>query len=250
MAKSPAQDGQGPKPKGRHFKINGHYYPGVSTILRATQSYEKIQALARWRAQVGYVEAQRITQEATARGSLLHKLTETYFKGEDVALQLERATVDKVAAVSPFWNNLQTFLPRLGTPFLVESLVWHPVGHYAGKVDLACYWEEEGQERYPVVLDWKTSRSPKRLEYLEDHCLQLAAYADAINQMHETQVSQGILVISSPEALQVFQVDLSDYWPVWLQRLYRFWRKQRRDHPLAEIALAALAQHAADTDNS
>lgn len=231
--------------KGKHFVVDGAHYPGVSTILRLTQSYEKIQALARWRERVGQDEAQRITQAATTRGSLLHKITETHLKGEDAEAVLAAASPEKQVQVSPLWVSVQTVLPRLSDPFLVESLVWHDIGHYAGIVDLACTWQEETGESYPVVLDWKTSSRPKRVEYLEDYILQLTAYGAAINRLHETQIRKGILVICSPEAVQTFHLDLPSYWSAWMKRLQIFWYRQT-EHPLRAEALTALADHYAN----
>jgi len=226
---------------GRHYQVNGCAYPGVSTILRATQSYEKIRALQRWRERVGEAEAQRISQEATSRGSLLHKITETHLKGEDVSAVLAAAGSAQAEIVTPFWEQVQTVLPALKDPFLVESVVWHPIGHYAGAIDLACHWEDD-TGRYPVVLDWKTSLRPKRWEYLEDYLLQLTAYGAALNRSHDLKIQQGILIVSSPEALQVFPVDLKEHWGRWMQRLYQFWC-QAEDHPLREEALQSLRSH-------
>ncbi len=230
-----------PKPKGRHFKIDGLYYPGVSTILRATQSYEKIQALRRWRERVGTVEAQRITQEATSRGSLVHKLAETLLKGDDAAPIMAAATPEQQTLATPFWEQVQTIIPALHDPFLIEAVVAHPIGHYAGVIDLACYWEDE-LGRYPVVLDWKTSSKPKRTEYLEDYFLQLTAYGAALNRSQDLKIQWGILIVSSPETTQVCRVHLKDHFRGWLDRLHRFWQEQDH-HPVQPRALAALREH-------
>ncbi|WP_287129343.1 PD-(D/E)XK nuclease family protein [Candidatus Cyanaurora vandensis] len=229
---------EAPRPKGRHYQVEGQAYPGVSTILRETQNPEKLRRLAQWRERVGAAEAQRITQEATSRGTLLHKLTETHLKSEDVAAALARATPEQAALVSSFWEKTQTVLPLLEEPFLIESVVWHRIGHYAGVVDLACYWGAE-DGRYPVVLDWKTSSKPKQLAWVEDYILQMTAYASAINRMYDTRIQQGVLVIASPDLLQVFPLDLRPYWGTWLKRLYRYWHRHP-DHPLADQAITAL----------
>ena len=215
----------------RQLRIKGTAYPSVTTILRATQPIEKIQALAQWRKRVGEVEALRITQESTSQGALLHKVTETQLKGGEVAPLL-------TPAVTPFWERVQTVLPKVGEPLLLESLVWHDLGCYAGIVDLACQYTTEDGQTQPVVLDWKTSRRPKRLAWIEDYLLQLTAYGGAINRMGLSQIEQGILVIASPEELQVFPVDLHAYWPQWMERLTRFW--QQTDHPLAATAREQL----------
>jgi len=220
----------------RQFKLEGVTYPGVSTILKATQSPEQLRRLAQWRERVGAAEAQRVIQESTGRGTLLHKLTETHLKGEDTAAVLAEAPPEQAALVSEFWEQVHAVLPHLDNPFLIESVVFHPIGHYAGMVDLACYWEGE-----PVVIDWKTSRKPKQLAWVEDYLLQLTAYGSAINRTHQTHIQRGILIIASPMELQVFPVDLKEYWGRWLTRLYQFWCKNP-DHPLADQAIRALQE--------
>jgi hypothetical protein len=51
---------QGP----RTYNVGEKKIPSVTTILSATQSKEKREALDKWRERVGYQEAQAITQKA------------------------------------------------------------------------------------------------------------------------------------------------------------------------------------------
>ena len=69
-------------PKTQREKVNGlrHYVfdkeklPSVTTILDQTQSAEKREALAAWRASKGEAEATRIVDESAARGTAMHKI--------------------------------------------------------------------------------------------------------------------------------------------------------------------------------
>jgi len=63
----------------RHYNINDkEKLPSVTTILSATQSAEKREALAAWRASKGEEEATRIVDQAGARGTAMHKILEMY----------------------------------------------------------------------------------------------------------------------------------------------------------------------------
>ena len=53
----------------RHYDIYGDKLPSVTTILSATQSAEKKASLAKWKQKVGDNEADRIRDDAAARGT-------------------------------------------------------------------------------------------------------------------------------------------------------------------------------------
>ena len=67
----------------RHYKLpDGSSVPSVTTILDATKSKEKREALANWRKRVGTEQAQQITTEAANVGTLMHKNLELYINSE------------------------------------------------------------------------------------------------------------------------------------------------------------------------
>ena len=53
----------------RHYEVGDEKLPSVTTILAATQSDEKRESLAKWIAKKGKNEAERVKNEAAARGS-------------------------------------------------------------------------------------------------------------------------------------------------------------------------------------
>ena len=58
----------------RHYATpEGEAVPSVTTILDKTKPEEKRKALAAWKKRVGTEQAQRITTEASSRGTRLHK---------------------------------------------------------------------------------------------------------------------------------------------------------------------------------
>ena len=67
----------------RHYNINNEKLPSVTTILGKTQTAEKAEGLANWRAKVGEVEAQRIMDQAAARGSAMHAILEHHILGKN-----------------------------------------------------------------------------------------------------------------------------------------------------------------------
>ena len=67
----------------RHYNINNEKLPSVTTILGKTQSKEKAEGLANWRARVGEEEATRIMDQAAARGTAMHTILEHHILGKN-----------------------------------------------------------------------------------------------------------------------------------------------------------------------
>ena len=68
----------------RKYDVDDEKLPSVTTILSATQDPEKAESLARWKARVGDVEADRIKNTAALRGTAMHTYLEHYVKGGNV----------------------------------------------------------------------------------------------------------------------------------------------------------------------
>jgi len=71
----------------RHYDTGREKLPSVTTILSGTQAVDKAQSLQAWRDRVGEAAALKITEEAAARGTAMHKILERYI-GEDGYLDL------------------------------------------------------------------------------------------------------------------------------------------------------------------
>ncbi len=48
---------------------------------------------------------------------------------------------DEAAIAQPFWESIQTVLPRITNALLIQLAVWHKVGCYAGAVDMVCHFD-------------------------------------------------------------------------------------------------------------
>lgn len=201
----------------QYYSVQGQIYTGITTILAATRPEEEQQKFKDWEKQVGFAEAQRIRRESTKRGKLLHKQIEGYFNGSS------RAPIDQDVEQQNYWPSIQPFLEEIGEAYLVEGNVWHPSG-FAGVVDALVNYN--GQL---WVCDWKTSTKLKRWDWIQEHCLQVAAYTAAINRVYQSQgirVAQALIAIALPHTeAQVFQIEqeeLMEYWQTFKQRLAQF----------------------------
>ena len=173
----------------RHYILNNEKLPSVTTVLKHTESAEKRESLAAWRKRVGEAEATRIVDSAGARGTAMHKILEKYILGEGY---LDETSVGKEAhnmATQVINSGLSNITEYYGT----ECTLYYP-GLYAGQTDLVAIHKGED-----AIIDFKQTNKPKKREWIEDYCLQLAAYAMAHNFIYKTKITKGVVMMCSKD---------------------------------------------------
>ena len=173
----------------RHYVIKTEKLPSVTTILSATESAEKREALARWRESKGEEIATRIVDESAARGTAMHKILEKYI--------LEQGYVDLTTVGQQAHNMairvIEQGLCNVPEYYGTECTLYYP-GLYAGQTDLVGV--HKGKD---AIIDFKQTNKPKKREWIEDYCLQLAAYAMAHNFIYKTQIEKGVIMMCSKD---------------------------------------------------
>ena len=173
----------------RHYVFDSEKLPSVTTILDATQSPEKREALAAWRASKGEEEATRIVDESGARVTAMHKILEKYILEEGY---LDETAVGKQAhnmAIQVIQGGLSNVTEYYGT----ECTLYYP-GLYAGQTDLVGVHKEQD-----AIIDFKQTNKPKKREWIDDYFLQLSAYAMAHNILFNTNISKGVIMMCSKD---------------------------------------------------
>ena len=202
----------------RKYSINDEKLPSVTTILSSTQDASKAESLAKWKAKVGEVEAERIKNTAATRGTAMHTYLEHYIKGGKV---LDLTDVGREAS-----SMGQTIIDKgfddLEEVWGVECTLFYP-GLYAGQTDLCGVYQ--GRES---IIDFKQSNKPKRAEWIEDYKLQLVAYATAHDCIFGTNIEQGVILMCTPDNFfQRFLVNGSEFreykWK-WLRKISDYYR--------------------------
>jgi len=173
----------------RHYDVSNEILPSVTTILQATQSDEKKASLAKWRQKVGENEAERIRDEAAARGTAMHKFLEYYIRNE----RLLDLSDEGQAARSMGQAIIEQGLKDVEEIWGSEVTLFYP-GLFAGQADLVGTYAYEDS-----IIDFKTSSKPKRSEWILDYKLQMAAYALAHNQVYRTAITQGVILMVTPD---------------------------------------------------
>lgn len=179
----------------RHYCLpDGSKVPSVTTILDITKPEEKKQALANWRKRVGEQKAQEITTEAANRGTRMHSYLESF------VLSGELKDLPSNPFAQPSWFMaaeviLNGLMPNVDEFWGVEVPLYYS-GLYAGTTDCLGLWKGR-----PAILDFKQTNKPKKREWIEDYFLQLAAYAQAHDHMHGTNIDQGVILMAAQPKL-------------------------------------------------
>ena len=181
----------------RTYTVGKEKLPSVTTILKATQSPEKLEFFKNWRAQKGEEEADRIKNEAASRGTNLHKHLEKYVLGEGHADLTEEGKLAKAMSEVIIEKGFKELSEVWGS-----EVTLHYPGLYAGQTDLVGTYDYEDS-----IIDFKQSNRPKRREWIEDYLMQLAAYALAHNQVYRSEITQGVILMCTPDKyFQKFQI--------------------------------------------
>ena len=206
----------------RMYAVNQEKLPSVTSILQATQSEEKKASLANWKARVGTVEANRIKNDASSRGTSMHAFLEKYLLGQlNLELLEEQDNKSKKMADEIIEQGIKNKLSEIwGT----EATLYYP-GKYAGTCDACGVYE--GQE---TIIDFKQSNKQKKEEWIEDYYLQLGAYSLAHNIVYNSRITQGIVLLCTVDNLfqdfRIQGVKLEEYQNKFLEKVEQFYHQR------------------------
>jgi genome maintenance exonuclease 1 len=209
-------------PEGRRYATpDGQKLPSVTTILDATKTEESKQALANWRKRVGAQQAQAITTEAAGRGTRMHKWLEDYIKTGEIGTPGSNPYSIQSHAMAK--SIIQQGLVNCNEYWGTEVPLYFP-SIYAGTTDLCGV--HNGSE---AIMDHKQANKIKKREWIEDYFIQLAAYANAHNEVHGTKIRKGVIFMCDPNAVYaefIIEGDEFDkYTNLWFKRCEEFYLK-------------------------
>ena len=197
----------------RYFTPDGAAYPSITTVLGILSK----QGIIDWRKRVGQAEANRISTQAATRGTAVHKLAEDYI--DNVEGWSKGAMPANIAS----FNDLKTILDkRLDNVWFQEEFLYSDRLKCAGQVD--CIAEFDGQLS---IVDFKTSRKPKKEEWITSYFIQASFYAAAFYERTGIPIKQGVILITvDGSEPQVFKVNTYDYLEHFL-KVRKEYKKQK-----------------------
>ena len=205
--------------KRRYATPDGEKLPSVTTILDFTKSEESKKALQNWRNRVGHQKAKEITTEAAGRGTRMHKWIEDYIKTG--VLNEPGSNPYSIQSHKMAQSIINQGLVNCNEYWGTEVPLYYPK-IYAGTTDLAGI--HDGDE---AIMDHKQTNKPKKREWIEDYFVQLAAYANAHNEVHGTKIRKGVIFMCSADNIyQEFILEGTEfdkYTDVWFKRVEQYY---------------------------
>lgn len=136
-----------------------------------------------WRKKVGEEQANKITKRATSRGTDTHSLIESYLLNE---------TLPSVQPISEYLFKIaKTTLNRINDIYCLESSLHSKILGVAGTVDTIAKFDGELS-----VIDYKTSKEPKPIEWIESYFVQAMFYAMAFYEMTGIMVKKLVIIMT------------------------------------------------------
>ncbi|MBT70349.1 MAG: exonuclease [Acidimicrobiaceae bacterium] len=174
-------------------------FPSITTVL----GRKKAQFFKEWRARIGEEEANKITTQATRRGTKVHKVVENYIDNKENYFE------DSQPNVRAMFNSIKPFLDNnLSNIAGIEIPLWSKQLGVAGRCDCVADWK--GQK---AIIDWKTSGKPKKKEWVEEYFLQATAYSIMFEERTEIPINNIVIVIGvENEEPQIFEEKSFNYW--------------------------------------
>ena len=166
---------------------DGSRYPSVTTVLGILSE----DSIREWRQRVGEEEANKVSHRASNRGTAVHSIIEKYLRNED--------TSDNLPHIKQSLANLRPILDKsIGKIFGLETALYSRHLGMAGRCD--CIAEFDG---VPSIIDFKTSRWPKKKEKITNYFAQASAYAIMFEERTGMAIPNTVILM-----------DVDDYGPV------------------------------------
>ena len=124
-------------------------------------------AINQWKAKVGIEVAEKVMKESSERGTCIHKFCEDYLTFK---------------AMKPELNNINNIVG-------IEVPLWSDEYKLKGRAD--CIGEYNG---VLSMIDFKTSKKPKKKEWVEPYFIQATAYIEMVKEHTGIEIDQIVLL--------------------------------------------------------
>lgn len=197
----------------RYYTLeDGTRLPSVTTVVGA----QKKQAIMEWRQRVGEEEANRVSRQATSRGTNVHTICENYLNNKP----------DYMKGIMPdaleYFLSIKPYLNKINNIHYQEVALWSKQLGLAGRVD--CIGEYEGQLS---VIDFKTASRPKSRESIMDYFWQTCAYALMYEELIGEPINNLVIIMAvKDEKPLIFKEQTEDHIDGLVEAI-RYYREQK-----------------------
>lgn len=167
----------------RYYKVSEDESLLKLVSITSVISHFNKEIFVKWRKKVGDAEADKITRQATSRGTDMHTLVEHHLKNESLP------------EVQPLSQHLfqiaKPALNRINNIYALEGSLYSKFLGIAGTVD--CIAEFDGELS---IIDFKTSKKPKPRQWIDHYFVQCCAYACMLHELTGLSVKKFVIIMS------------------------------------------------------
>lgn len=167
----------------RYYKVSEDESLLKLVSITSVISHINKEIFVKWRKKVGDAEADKITRQATSRGTDMHTLVENYLYNKDLP------------EVQPLSHHLfqiaKPALNRINNIYALEGSLYSKFLGIAGTVD--CIAEFDGELS---IIDFKTSKKPKPREWIDHYFVQCCAYACMLHELTGLSVKKFVIIMA------------------------------------------------------
>ena len=165
----------------------------ASKIISEKKSYlsvtgltgkESAEGLLEWRKRVGDEVADRMMREGAERGTTIHKFCEMYLQNEPILIPENKISeYYTFKAMKPELNNLNNI-------WGLEIPMWSDEYRLKGRCDCIAEYKTD-----LAMIDFKTSKKPKKREWLGGYFVQATAYVQMVKEQTGIDIKNKILML-------------------------------------------------------
>jgi genome maintenance exonuclease 1 len=188
-------------PDGRYYRTPDGDFKSVTNILGERLDHS---ALDKWKQRVGHEEANRVSTQASRRGTAIHNLAEQYLlNNKDYAKGAMPINVQT-------FNSIRSILDKnIGTIYGIEALLYSRLLKAAGTADLLAEYNGVNS-----IIDFKTSKRIKTEDQIESYFIQTTAYSLMAAEHSNYNFPQIVIIMAvDNEDPLVFIKKARDYFP-------------------------------------
>ena len=164
----------------------------ASKIISEKKSYlsvtgltgkESEEGILEWRKRVGDEVADKMMREGAERGTTIHKFCETYLQNEPILIPENKISeYYTFKAMKPELNNLNNI-------WGLEIPMWSDEYRLKGRCDCIAEYKTD-----LAMIDFKTSKKPKKREWLGGYFVQATAYVQMVKEQTGIDIKNIILM--------------------------------------------------------
>ena len=181
----------------RHYDVDGDKYVSVTSILSATKDQKDIDALNKWKKDLGYASAAAVSKQSSERGTSMHSWVESILLLRANGELLDEINLPKKMAETIIENGINN---KISEVYGCEAVLYYDGKYkFAGTADAIV----NSSDNKIKILDFKQSNKPKRREYsvISEYGHQLALYSIAHDNMFGTNITSTEILMCTPNLM-------------------------------------------------